>query len=252
MISIKKKPLLLTDGKIQLCKCGCNKEIPFRKWQLRNGIPDYLIMHSPSQKETREKNGIYLKKHLETAKGINHPNFGRHWTEEQNKKRIRAGENSCHYGVPRSEEVRKKISISHIGLKDSNETREKKRLARIGELNPQYGKPCPEHTKQRLSEANTGENNGFWNNGSSFYTYCPKFNNNLKERIRREHNRKCAACGKSESKNILSTGKQIRLAIHHIDRDKKQGCEGKQWKLIPLCVSCHSKAHTQDFNIGIK
>ena len=40
--------------------------------------------------------------------------------------------------------------------------------------------------------------------------------------------------------------KQYRLSVHHIDEDKEQGCNGKEWKLVPLCMKCHSKAHKKD------
>lgn len=63
---------------------------------------------------------------------------------------------------PCSDETRKKISKSHIGI-------------------------C------------TGEKSHFWKGGVSFEPYCPKFNNRLRERIRIRDNRTCQLCGKKEN-----------------------------------------------------
>jgi len=83
-----------------------------------------------------------------------------------------------------------------------------------------------------------------WKGGTSFYPYCPKFNEVLKEQIRNKYNRKCYTCGKNEVDNYLSNGRTIKLSVHHIDRDKEQGCNGKKWALVPMCVSCHAKVHS--------
>ena len=32
----------------------------------------------------------------------------------------------------------------------------------------------------------------------------------------------------------------FRLSVHHLDNDKEQGCNGKKWKLVPLCIHCHN------------
>lgn len=61
--------------------------------------------------------------------------------------------------------------------------------------------------------------------------------------MRNEYNRQCYNCGKNEKDNIVKSGKMIKLSIHHVDNDKEQGCNDKEWKLIPLCSSCHSKLH---------
>jgi len=95
------------------------------------------------------------------------------------------------------------------------------------------GRKRPEHAKKMQ-----GENNPSWKGGTSFEPYCSKFNFDLKEKIRNGNKRKCILCGKSE---ILNGRK---LSIHHIDGDKMQGCDGKKWKLMPLCQSCHSKCHS--------
>jgi len=83
-----------------------------------------------------------------------------------------------------------------------------------------------------------GEKHPKWNVGSSFEPYCINFNDTLKEKIRNRDNHICQLCGKSE---ILNGRK---LAVHHIDGDKMQGCDGKKWHLCALCLSCNSQADT--------
>lgn len=98
-------------------------------------------------------------------------------------------------------------------------------------------------TKEKIAKSHSGDKSHFWKGGISFKPYCPKFNKRKKEEIRNNYNRKCYACGKEENDNILSNGVNCKLPIHHIDMDKGQGCNGKQWKLVPLCNSCHAKVH---------
>lgn len=83
-----------------------------------------------------------------------------------------------------------------------------------------------------------GINNPNWAGGTSFGKYCILFNNKKKEEIRNRDNRVCQLCGKGEILN----GR--RLAVHHIDGDKMQGCNGKSWILCALCNSCNSKRDT--------
>lgn len=74
--------------------------------------------------------------------------------------------------------------------------------------------------------------------GGTHKEYCSKFNELCRENNRKKYNRLCWMCGRSEKDN----GK--RLSVHHIDLDKNQGCDGHEWRLIPLCKYCHSGAHT--------
>lgn len=82
-----------------------------------------------------------------------------------------------------------------------------------------------------------GKNNANWKGGLSFGKYCYKFNEHRKEIIRNEYNRKCVICGKTEKEN----GR--KLSVHHVSYDKEMGCNGKQWRLVPLCITCHSATH---------
>lgn len=83
------------------------------------------------------------------------------------------------------------------------------------------------------SSAIMAERNPRWNNGSSFEPYCPKFTQELREEIREAFGRKCFLCGAPENGR--------RLAVHHINFDKKAGCYGRKFNLLPLCIKCHNK-----------
>ena len=92
-------------------------------------------------------------------------------------------------------------------------------------------------TKRNKENIRNGSKNGNWKGGLSFGKYCHKFNNQRKEKIRKEYGRKCVICGKNEEDN----GK--KLTVHHVDYNKEQGCKDHEWKLVPLCKSCHAKTN---------
>lgn len=78
----------------------------------------------------------------------------------------------------------------------------------------------------------TRENNPAWNNGSSFGLYSLKFNDKLKELIRKRDNYQCQLCGISENGR--------KLDIHHINYDKKIV---RKRNLITLCQSHNAKVN---------
>lgn len=98
-------------------------------------------------------------------------------------------------------------------------------------------------SKKCMDIYRSGENSSLWKGGKSFEPYCPRFNNRKKEEIRNQYDRKCYLCGKDEKNNITKNGKIKKLSVHHLDMDKEQGCNGKGWKLVPLCIHCHGKIH---------
>lgn len=93
-------------------------------------------------------------------------------------------------------------------------------------------------TRRRLSAAQQGIPYEEWESFSSDGKYCHKFDNSCREHNRDKYDRLCFICGKNEVDN------GERLCVHHCDMDKKQGCGGVKWKLVPLCKSCHARAHT--------
>lgn len=87
---------------------------------------------------------------------------------------------------------------------------------------------------------NTGENNPAWQGGVKYGKYCPKFNDNLKKRVRKYWNNKCQICGITNKKH-QQLYKNHNLPIHHVNHDKQTCCNNNKPLLIPLCHSCHGK-----------
>ena len=76
-----------------------------------------------------------------------------------------------------------------------------------------------------------------WKGGISFGPYCPKFNEEFRERVREFWQRKCGICGMAEEENFG------RLSVHHVNYDKKACCDNIPPLFIPLCSSCHAKTN---------
>jgi hypothetical protein len=158
---------------------------------------------------------------------------GSRMSQESRAKISAAGRRRRH-----SAETKAKISQSHMKEKNPQwgkpltpETKAKISKALMGTGNPQYGKRMkPEHLerlkamhqgkpltqehKANMSrslkgrrpypgsiEKNSGANCHLWRGGVSFEPYCPKFNNNLKLRIRAFFDYNCLTCGKSTEDN---------------------------------------------------
>lgn len=97
------------------------------------------------------------------------------------------------------------------------------------------GKYC---SNKCQGKAFKGENSHLWKGGTGFGKYCPKWTENLRERVRTLFGRKCQICGKPESENF---GR--KLSVHHVTYDKNACCNNKIAMFIPLCVSCHTKTN---------
>ena len=92
-------------------------------------------------------------------------------------------------------------------------------------------------SRKKMSEARKGEKNPNWQNGISFEPYCHNFTEEIKEEVRDKFKRSCLLCGRTEKEN------KAKLGVHHYDYNKRQGCDEHQWKLVPLCRSCHAKTN---------
>ena len=101
-----------------------------------------------------------------------------------------------------------------------------------------FGKYC---STECHGKAILGENSPAWKGGTSFFPYCPKFNERRKKAVRDFFNNTCLACGKLSSENVVGKKGVINLPVHHADHDKDQGCNGKPFNLVPLCNECHGK-----------
>lgn len=93
--------------------------------------------------------------------------------------------------------------------------------------------------RRKVSAGKLGISYDAWDGYANESPYCEKFNESCRERNRDKHGRVCFICGMEEFTN----GR--KLSVHHIDNSRTQGCDGEKWKLVPLCNSCHGKAHNQ-------
>jgi hypothetical protein len=83
-----------------------------------------------------------------------------------------------------------------------------------------------------------GKNASGWKGGISFEPYCPKFNNQFKERVRTFWGRKCGICG------ILENNTKRKLLVHHVNYEKMVCCNDIPPLFMALCHSCHSKTNS--------
>lgn len=76
-----------------------------------------------------------------------------------------------------------------------------------------------------------------WKGGISFEPYCPKFNADLRRRVRMFFESSCIICGTHES------ALKQKLCVHHVEYNKKACCDGKPVHFAALCRSCHAKTN---------
>ena len=144
-----------------------------------------------------------------------------------------------------------KISEKRSGYKVPLEVRTARSQFSKGEGNPFYGKKHKVETKEIISKIRiekklgSGNTNGQYIDGRSYFPYCFKFNNRRRHAVRFFFDFLCLACGKHQDENIVyikNKGFQSqKLPVHHVDHDKEQGCNGKPFNLIPFCRRCHMK-----------
>lgn len=91
------------------------------------------------------------------------------------------------------------------------------------------------------SKSISGENSFRWAGGISFEPYCPKFNNEFRERVRAFFGYQCQMPG---CNHIWQSGEK-RLAVHHINFNKDSCCSSDAPRLfVPLCPHpCHTKTN---------
>lgn len=163
----------------------------------------------------------------ETRKKIGDANRGKIPTEET---RCKLGKG--HRGKHLSAEHRRKISEAQKGRPLSKEHKQKL-----------IGKKRTMEMRIRISAAHQYISEDEWGGFSKESPYCTNFNESCREANRQKYSRECFICGKPEKENITKTGKQKKLAVHHIDMNKDQGCNDHRWKLIPVCMRCHGRLH---------
>lgn len=95
-----------------------------------------------------------------------------------------------------------------------------------------FGRFC---SKECQHKGMSGEGSPTWQGGISYGKYCPKFNNEFKERVREFFGRKCQLCGAEENGR--------KLSVHHVTYEKDACCNGQIAMFVPLCPTCHSKTN---------
>ena len=175
---------------------------------------------------------------------------------------VRAKISAARKGHEVTPETREKLAKANIGRKDSEETRIKKSKASTGRtLSQEARKKISDHMKQnnpvympgvleKISETKkkwhkdhpgygNGSNNHNWKGGLSYYPYCPKFNEEFKNRVRAYFDYECVVCGKPEWKNK----NHYHHHVHHVDYNKDACCDGQPVQFVTLCHSCHMKTN---------
>jgi len=200
------------------------------------------------KKSEEHKRKLSIVQKLNPSKGF----LGKHHTQkvkDEQSQRI-SGKPSLKRGIKLSQEIKRKISINHANVSGKNNPSYKEKIKKICLVCGNEFEDIPSHKNRKFcsrkcygiykSKNFIGKTHPNWQGGISFEPYCEKFNEKKREEIRNQYGRKCVICGRDEKDNITKTGKQWKLSVHHIDSDKEQGCDGKQWKLAPLCMYCHN------------
>ena len=163
-----------------------------------------------------ESIGKMRKSHKGTSAGEKNPMHGVHLIGEKNPM----------FGKHPSQETREKMRMRKLGVPLSEEHRK-----RIGKSNK--GHSVLEETRNKISENLKGEKHPNWQGGISFEPYCPKFNNEFKERVRAFFNYQCLECGTPQN--------GTKLQVHHVNFRKDACCTEDVIPLfVPLCRSCHT------------
>ena len=140
-----------------------------------------------------------------------------------------------------TQQRRKEQSIRTRKMNMSQKHQEKCRKGLIGH-------PVSKNTRQKISNtlklnSLKGSDHPNWNGGSSFGKYCPKFNDEFKERVREFWGRKCGISGVDES--CL----RRRLDVHHVSYNKKACCEDeKKFNCAPNLFIAVSEYWNKKFN----
>ena len=177
-------------------------------------------------------------------KGDDHPMHGKKHTEESKDKMSKGhkGQVAWNKGIPCSEEVKQKIKNKNMGKAPWNKGKKgvqvSHRKGKTGVFSEETllklsekakNRKVSEESRRKMSESRMGEKNHAWRGGTTFFPYCPKFNKQLKERIRNRDNRTCQLCNEKENRQ--------RLDVHHINSDRIN-CSPQ---LISLCRRCHGR-----------
>jgi len=134
-------------------------------------------------------------------------------------------------------EVRMARSARMMGDKNPNwgKTGNKHpRYGSTGKKSSWWGRHHTPEAKAKARAAKIGDKNPAWLGGITGSPYAWTFNAELKEEVRRRDGYACQLCG------VPQAGCERKLAVHHIDYDKKNS---DPVNLTALCVSCNVRAN---------
>ena len=138
--------------------------------------------------------------------------------------------NPPHLGHKHNNKSLKQMKDSHIGLNS-------------GKNHYLYKKNMLLSARIKSSCTRQGIDVDEWNGFLKDQKYCSKFNEILKIKIRNNYNNCDYISGlhKSICNNI--NNKIYNLDVHHVSYDKEDGCNDKQFNLIPLSKANHAKTN---------
>lgn len=203
-----------------------------------------------------EKNGMYGKHHSnETKKKISEANTN---PSEETRRKIRITK----VGISLNMEHRRKISIALKGLKKSDETRKRMSLAQKGRIFSQETRDkmresgkrkifSKEHCK-KISNANRGERNSHWRGGITPLYKSIRENAmyaSWRDSVYVRDGYKCIKCGDKQGGNLLAHHIKLFSTIIKEENIKKLddiSPKSQLWDIkngITVCISCHKKLH---------
>lgn len=210
------------------------------------------------ERRSGENNPFFGKHHSpESIQKMSDAKKGKHLSEEHRRKISESCKNpseetrkkmsAAHKGKPLSEECRRRISEVKKGVPRGEEVCRRmsvvsKKLMEDPEIRKKIseslkGRSLTDECKKKISAALKGKFRGEkhpnWQGGISFEPYCVKFNKEFKERVRAFFRYKCLECGEPQNGE--------KLAIHHVNFNKKTCCDNSTPMFVPLCNSCHGK-----------
>jgi|GEM_PF-3260365 len=199
---------------MNLCLCGCGKETSFNNNKKRYNY--FIHGHSGRVRSESSHNKI-----VEAIK--------RRWQDPKFKEKMAAIKSVS----------KRKISMSVKKLWEDPNYRDYMMECRKRKNSyDKVSKKLKDNWKDPdFILAHTGPNSNNWKGGLSFEDYCSIWKDiEFKEEIKERDDREC--------NSFFCDGISNRLAIHHIDYNKKN-CNPQN--LITLCISCNSKANSDRF-----
>jgi len=166
--------------------------------------------------------------------------LGKHHSEETKLKMSLSGrgkhnhygQNNPNFGKIASKEKRERMSAAlrgkFLGEKNPN-------FGNGGEKAPMWGRKLSREARKKIGEVHSKEKCHFWKGGISFEPYCPLFNREFKERVRKFFGYQCVECESPQNGR--------KLCVHHVNFNKESCCDKTIPLFVPLCHSCHSKTN---------